>query len=154
MSRQRAKTAAMHAGDRPLPGFDRTLGFELIGLEHGRAVFETDAGVEHHNPADRVHGGFLAGLADSAMGFAYGSTLDEGQACTNVDVSIRYLRPVWTGRLRAEGRVVKRGRTTGLAEADVTDATGRLIARATSTFLTMPESEIDDRTRRRERENE
>ncbi len=138
----------MRTGDEPLPGFDRTLGFELVELDEGRAVFETEAGVAHHNPADRVHGGFLAGLADSAMGFAYGSTLDEGEACTNVDVSIRFLRPVWTGRLRAEGRVVKRGRRTGLAEADVTDTDGRLIARATSTFLTVAESEIDDRSRR------
>lgn len=143
----------MRAGDAPLPGFDRTLGFELVDVEDGRAVFETEAGPEHHNPADRVHGGFLAGLADSAMGFAYGSTLDEGEACTNVDVSIRFLRPVWQGRLRAEGRVVKRGRTAGLAEADITDETGRLIARATSTFLTMPEAEIGDRGRRGKQEN-
>lgn len=135
----------MHAGLEDLPGFDRTLGFRLVELDEGRAVFEADASADHHNPADRVHGGFLAGLADSAMGFAYGSTLDEGEACTNVDVSIRFLRPVWQGTLRAEGRVVKRGRTTGLAEADVRDADGRLIARATSTFLTLPEKDVDER---------
>jgi uncharacterized protein (TIGR00369 family) len=129
---------AMRRGQRPLPGFDRTLGFKLVELDEGRAVFETEADERHHNPGDRLHGGFLTGLADSAMGFAFGTTTRPGESATNVEVKIHFLRPFWRGRLRAEARVVHRGRTVGMAEADVTDDQGRLVARAASTFLVLP----------------
>lgn len=52
-------------------------------------------------------------------------------------MKINYLRPFWTGSLVATGRVVKAGRTIGLAECDVTDAEGRLVARAMSTCMTL-----------------
>jgi uncharacterized protein (TIGR00369 family) len=50
---------------------------------------------------------------------------------------MNFLRPVWRGLLRAEGRVVQAGRTVGLVECDVRDAQNRLVARATSTCMTL-----------------
>jgi uncharacterized protein (TIGR00369 family) len=47
------------------------------------------------------------------------------------------LRPVWTGTLVAEGQVVKTGRTVGLVECTITDDRQRLIARASSTCMTL-----------------
>src|SRR5262249_53680821 len=46
-------------------------------------------------------------------------------------------RPVWNELLRAEGRVVQRGRTIGYTECDVTDENGRLIAKSNSTCLVL-----------------
>lgn len=46
-------------------------------------------------------------------------------------------RAAWRAELRAEGTVVQRGRTVGLGECTMTDAGGRLVARATSTCLTL-----------------
>lgn len=47
------------------------------------------------------------------------------------------LRPVWTGKLRACGRVVGRGRTVGLAECEIADDQGRIVAHATSTCMAL-----------------
>jgi uncharacterized protein (TIGR00369 family) len=47
------------------------------------------------------------------------------------------LKPVWTGKLVATGRVVKVGRIVGLVECDIVDATDGLVARATSTCMTL-----------------
>jgi uncharacterized protein (TIGR00369 family) len=71
------------------------------------------------------------------MGIAYASTLAEGETFTTLELKINFLRPFRTGRLTATARVVNSGRTIGLAECDVTDAEGRLIARATSTCMTL-----------------
>ena len=49
----------------------------------------------------------------------------------------RLLVDGWTGLLLAHGRVVQRGRTVGMTECDVVDEAGRLIARATSTCMTL-----------------
>ena len=87
-----------------------------------------------------VHGGVLATLADSATGLAYRTVLEPGMTFTTIQLSLTYLTAGRAGRLVARGRVVKRGRRTGYAEADVVDGEDRLLARATALLAVMPES--------------
>ena len=115
---------------------------ELIGLEeprfeNGEAIMELEAGEQHSNPMGTLHGGILCDLADATMGMAYFSQLEEGETFTTLELKINYLRPFWTGRLIAHGRVVSRGRTVGMTECEIVDERGRLIAKATSTCLTL-----------------
>ena len=84
-----------------------------------------------------LHGGILCDLADVAMGMAYASTLDEGESFTTLELKINFLRPVREADLVADGVVVSRGRTVGLAECAIVDERGRLIAKATSTCMTL-----------------
>jgi len=113
------------------------IGFRLTSVEPGKAVFELDAGPQHANPMGTLHGGVLCDVADAAMGIAYASTLGESESFTTLELKINFLRPFRTGKLIATARMVKAGRTIGLAECDVTDADGRLIARAMSTCMTL-----------------
>ena len=121
------------------------VGFRLISVEHGKAVFELEAGPQHRNPMGTLHGGVLCDVADAAMGVAYASTLGDGESFTTLELKINFLRPFWDGRLTATARMVKSGRTVGLAECDVTDAEGRLIARAMSTCMTLRRDSGDGR---------
>ncbi len=89
----------------------------------------------HHNPMGTLHGGVYCDLADAAMGYAYASTLGEGESFTTVELKINFLRAVRHGKLTAEARVVKAGSTLGYVECDVTDQDGRLVARAASTCM-------------------
>jgi len=130
-------------GELPPPPVATLIGFDIKSIEPGRVVMEMTAGPQHANPMGTVHGGILCDLADAAMGMAYASTLDEGESFTTLELKINFLRPVWSGTLVAEGIVVQRGRTVGLAECSVTDETGRLIARASSTCLTLREPQQD-----------
>jgi uncharacterized protein (TIGR00369 family) len=84
-----------------------------------------------------LHGGILCDVADAAMGIAYASTLEEDESFTTLELKINFLKPVWNSKLTAEGKVVKRGRTIGLTECDVTDEKGSLMARASSTCMTL-----------------
>jgi uncharacterized protein (TIGR00369 family) len=117
--------------------FADLLGFTITAVEPGRAVISFDAGERHANPLGTLHGGALAGIADSAMGVAYAATLAEGETFTTLELKINFLRPVWTGRLTATGRLIQGGRTIGLLECDVIDEHGRLVAHATSTCMTL-----------------
>jgi uncharacterized protein (TIGR00369 family) len=98
---------------------------------------EMEVEERHSNPMGTVHGGILCDLADAAMGMAYYSTLADGESFTMLELKINFVRPFWRGKLVANGRVVSGGKTVGLAECDVLDADGRLIARATSTCMTL-----------------
>jgi len=127
----------MIAGTAPSPPVAKLVGFQVVEAEHGRAVFVLDAGPQHANPMGTLHGGILCDLADAAMGIAYASTLDEGESFTTLELKINFFKPIWTARLTATAHVVKRGKIVGMTECDVVDEKGSLVARASSTCMTL-----------------
>lgn len=124
-------------GESPPPPIATLIGFTLTSIEPGQAVIDFQATKRHANPMGTLHGGVLCDIADAAMGTAYASTLEEGETYTTLELKINFLKPVWNAKLRAVGRVVKQGRTVGLVECDVTDERQSLVARATSTCMTL-----------------
>jgi uncharacterized protein (TIGR00369 family) len=108
------------------------IGMILDEIGDGRAVAFLQAGPQHANPMGTLHGGVLCDLADAAMGMAFVSTLAAEESFTTLDLQIHFFRPVWQAKLRAEGRVVHRGRSVGYLECDVHDHNGKLIAMASS----------------------
>jgi uncharacterized protein (TIGR00369 family) len=128
---------AMLRGEIPGPLANRLIGFDLVKVEPGRATFEMEAGPQHANPMGTLHGGILCDIADAAMGVAYASTLQEGESFTTLELKINFFKPVWNARLRAEAHLVKRGKTVGMVECDVLDEGGNLVARASSTCMTL-----------------
>jgi len=126
-------------GELPAPPIARTLGFVLTEVGDGFAVFEGDTGPHLLNPMGAVHGGWALTLIDSATGCAGASLLAPGVAYATVETKANFTRPILadTGRVRAEGRVVSRGRQVITAEAKVTDASGRVLAHGTSTLLAL-----------------
>jgi len=119
------------------PPVAELLGVEVERAENGESLATMVAEERHSNPMGTIHGGILCDLADAAMGTAYFSTLGPGESFTTLELKINFLRPFWTGRLVARARVVSRGRTVGMTECDVEDDAGRLIARASSTCMTL-----------------
>lgn len=123
----------------------KAMGLELADITLDRAVMEFDAGEPHHNPAGTLHGGILCYAADTAMGFAWASGIQSDETFTTIEMKINFFRPVWTGRLRAEGNVIRRGKTVGYAECDVKDSEGRLVAKSSSTLMTLKGEKAADR---------
>jgi uncharacterized protein (TIGR00369 family) len=107
----------------------------LTAVTDGSATFEMPATSELYNPNNVVHGGALASLADSAMGFAVFSTLQPGENFTTAELHVNFVRAVTaeSGMLRSIGRVVHRGQQIAVAEAEILDRQNQLIARASST---------------------
>lgn len=114
----------------------RTLGFDLIHVEPGVAVFEGETGEHLYNPMGTVHGGYFATLLDSALGSAVMTRLPVGKIYTTVQLNVNMIRPAFahTGKLRAEARTIHFGRTTATAEATLLGLEdGKLYAHGTTT---------------------
>jgi len=128
---------AMIDGKLPAPPIAQTLGFWLAEVGDGYAVFEGDTGPHLLNPLGTVHGGWALTLIDSATGCAAHTVLPAGVGYTTIETKANLSRPIKhdTGRVRAEGRVVTRGRQIMSAEARVLDAAGRILAHGTSTLM-------------------
>jgi uncharacterized protein (TIGR00369 family) len=108
-----------------------------VSAKNGQATVELQADKRHWNPMGTLHGGILCDIADAAMGIAYASMLDDDESFTTLELKINFIKPVWDANLRAIGQVIKKGKTVGLVECSVFDEKDQLIARASSTCLTL-----------------
>lgn len=135
-----AQLLAMRDGELPHPPIMDTLGFTDLRPERGRVVVEMPAAEFHYNPLGGVHGGVISALLDTAAACAVHTTLAVGELYTSLDLTVKFLRPVTveSGLLTCEGTVIQRGRRTALAQAQLTDGQGRLVAHATSTCMIFP----------------
>ena len=128
----------MMRGELPAPPVAGLIGFEVVIAEPGRVMCRMETSVEKHaNPMGTVHGGILCDIADAAMGLAHASLLEEGESFTTLELKMNFLRPVWNATLTAVGEVVKAGATVSLVECTITDERDRMVARASSTCLTL-----------------
>lgn len=127
-------------GTLPAPPIADLLGFDLTHAEKGKAVFEGLPEYRHYNPIGVVHGGFTMTLMDSCMSCAVQTTLAKGEIYTTLEVKVNLVRAITkdTGLIRATGRLIHRGRTTGTAEGDVRDGAGNLLAHGTTTCIIFP----------------
>lgn len=127
-------------GKFPAPPITETLGFALSEVDEGRAAFTGEPQERHYNPIGTVHGGFAMTLLDSALACAIHTTLAKGEAYTTLEIKVNLVRPLTrdTGPVRAEGRLIHRGRTLATSEGDIKDSSGKLYAHATTTCMIFP----------------
>ena len=126
---------AMMSGELPHPHMNETLGFDLMEVGDGHAIFQGVPHLRYYNPMGTVHGGWYSTLLDSALGCAVQSKLPAGRAYTTAELSINIVRAAShkTGPLRAVANVIHSGKQIATAEAKILDAEGRLYAHGTTT---------------------
>src|SRR6201997_855506 len=125
------------AGPFPPPPIGEIIQMRVVDVENGSVTFTCTPDASMYNPLGMVHGGAVCTLLDTAAACAMHTTLPEGVGYTSVEIKVNYLKAVTvaSGPLTAVGAVVKAGSRIGFAEGKVTDASGNLVATATSTLL-------------------
>ena len=132
---------AQIAGELPMPPVHHLLGIRPTAAAEGEVSFAMPSSGWLASGFGSVEGGFLAFLAYSALASAIQTTTEPEMAHVPVDLKINFLRPVFPdpalGDLTATGKVVHRGRTLSVADAEVFGVDGKRVAigRGTSMFL-------------------
>ena len=128
---------AMVDGRIPAPPIATVMQMDLVEIGDGSAVFEGRPGEQFYNPIGVVHGGWPATLLDSCMGCAIHTTMAAGARYTTLELKVNYVRSVMadSGTLRAEGRVLHRGRRTATADGRLVDGSGKLYAHSSTTCI-------------------
>jgi len=116
--------------------FHRLIGLELIRAESGEAEMRLPWRDEfgRADGSDWYHGGVLAALIDIAGDYAIASRLERWVA--TIDLRVDYLRPALKGDLTAAARAVKVGRTVGVADVELRDAKGAVVAIGRAAYST------------------
>lgn len=108
----------------------------MVWLGKGQARLRMEPELKYTTQDWRLHGGVVATLLDIAMHAAI-HTL--GLLCLTLDMNITYLSPAISSEgLDIEGKVLKAGKTVAMAEANLYDEQGRLLATGRGTFTTRP----------------
>ncbi len=119
----------------------RAAGLKLVEAEPGRTLLEMRAAEEMTNYQGVCHGGFIALLADSAMGSALATVLPDGEKHMSFDLKLSFMRPVQIGQaVRATGTVIHHGRRTAVGECRL-EVGGDLVGTASASFIVyLPEN--------------
>jgi uncharacterized protein (TIGR00369 family) len=123
------------------PSCDLTLGMVCIDKsEPGRTVWRMVADERFGNPVGIVQGGFLAAFADSSMGAASVTFAGDRKVFSaNAEMKISFLKAVPVGsELTCTAFVISGGKRAAFVEAEVVDGDGRLVAKASSTYILTP----------------
>jgi uncharacterized protein (TIGR00369 family) len=117
------------------------LGMEMlsVSIAEGRTRMRFKVKREFCNPMGNLQGGFYAAMMDDAAATAIIAHSGERIVVPTLEFKISFLSPARVDTwVYVEGRVVKRGRTVAFAEADMTDESGKLLARMSTTCLPQP----------------
>jgi uncharacterized protein (TIGR00369 family) len=116
--------------------FNKWMGLRVLSLDDDKIEIGLTWREEMvSNPAARVtHGGILAALIDAAADFAVAAKV--GAPVPTVDMRVDFHRAAKPGDLKAVARVVRLGGTNSVAEAQVFDREGGLIASGRGVYFT------------------
>ncbi|MCX7175210.1 MAG: PaaI family thioesterase [Proteobacteria bacterium] len=110
------------------------LGVKAELNDEGRPVVSVELRPELMNSYHVSHGGVIMTLLDVAMAMAARTSFQHKGGVMTVDMSMSFLRPA-TGRVVAQGRVLRGGRSLYFCEAEAQDASGQMIAKSLGTFM-------------------
>lgn len=113
----------------------KLLDYRIVDVEPGRVVLDWEVPEVLVNPAGIAHGGFLVALLDDAAGLAAASRYPRFVPQLTVHLATDFIAPVLPGLThRVEGRLVRGGRSTNLADALLRGPDGTLLTRCTGVF--------------------
>ena len=110
------------------------LGFDVESVQEGRAIFRLDVRPRHKQIHGVVHGGILAALADTAAAIAAYTVIPRGVEIATLELKINYMEPVPGGRVKADARVLRKGRNFIVTECEIFNEDGSLAAKSLLTF--------------------
>jgi uncharacterized protein (TIGR00369 family) len=118
-----------------MPPISRLLGWRLIDLKPEEGVIKVgfEGKPEFCNPSGFIQGGMLSAMLDDTMGPA-AFIMTEGKLYTpTIAMTVNFISPGKVGAFVCEAKVVQMGKTVVFVEAKLMDASGTLVATATST---------------------
>jgi len=115
------------------------LSMEIKDLQWGTCLLEVKLGKKHLQPFGKVHGGAIASVVDAAAFWAAFPQVEKGKGLTTVEMKLNYLAPAQKGKLVAQGRCIRMGKTLALGETQVRNGEGVLVAHGIATMMVVPD---------------
>lgn len=132
---QRRLNSVVRISDLETGNYWRHIGMTTIEDIDGKIQIVMEINENLKQFYGNVHGGVIAGLLDSSIAVAVNQQLASGEGASTVEMKINYLRPVNGGTLKAEGKVIQKGRKIIVGQGEIKDDAGNMVAFGTATFM-------------------
>lgn len=109
----------------------------------GTARLEYEARPAMCHSGGVVQGGFVTGWIDAAMAHAAIARHGEGVTPMTLEIKVSFFAPVRPGLVIAEGWAERDGKRTGFYEGHLTDADGKVLAKASATMLLADRARVE-----------
>jgi len=113
--------------------FGALIGLNFSEYKNGYSRCALEVNDKLLNPHKVLHGGVVYSLADTGMGAALYSDLDDDELCATIEIKIVYFAAVTSGTLTCETKVIHRSKRIAVLESEIKND-GRLTAKAMGTF--------------------
>jgi acyl-CoA thioesterase len=114
------------------------MGIELGTYGNGEAELFMPVRPDMHNGVGWLQGGLFTALCDEAMALALFTVLEEGTGIATISESTSFLQGIRIGRIKATGKVIKKGRSIAFMEGHVKSEDGKILAKTSASFAIMP----------------
>ncbi|WP_087689679.1 PaaI family thioesterase [Pandoraea sp. PE-S2R-1] len=140
-----AATPATLSAEQVQQAFDKStfiawLGMRVTGIDHDAQTLDVEIpfqnAFERGSGTRQWHGGPLAAVIDTVGDFAVGMLV--GRGLPTVNFRVDYLRPAIDTDLRAVARVRRLGKSIGVADVDLFNSQGGLVAIGRASYATLP----------------
>jgi acyl-CoA thioesterase len=121
---------------KELKGFDPfgdLIGLTFTSCEDGSSQCVLQVDEKHLNPHRTLHGGVAYSLADTGMGGALYTRMEEDELCATIEIKIVYFRAVTSGTLTCDTELILRSKRIATLESAISND-GNLVAKALGTF--------------------
>ncbi|MHB8511946.1 MAG: PaaI family thioesterase [Actinomycetota bacterium] len=115
--------------------FAKWMGFEVVSFGEGSSELSLELEPHHLNPGGIIHGGVIAAMLDGAIGLALRTKAGLRSSHVTVQLNVQYVGMTGSGRVTAKGTATHLGSRIETGEGIMLDHSGRVLARASATFL-------------------
>jgi len=119
--------------------FWNLIGMKIISINESSCSLELKVKKKNLHSHDRVHGGVIASLIDSSIGYAAHRAIPAGLGTNTSQLSVNYLRQAEIGEtIRALAKLIHCGTTTVVGICEVSNQKGERIAYGMATMIVKP----------------
>jgi uncharacterized protein (TIGR00369 family) len=115
------------------------MGAWLVEVQPGRVVIELPYSTRVTQQQGLFHGAGIGAIGDSAGGYAALTLMPEGSEVVSIEYKINFVRPAKGQLLRADGHVLRAGKSVSVSRVDVFAVDGQaapaLVAVLQATFM-------------------
>lgn|SRR5574341_557719 len=122
--------------------FAQNLGMKILKLQAGYAELGLAYQKRITQPYGFMHGGAIAGLADTVAASAIYTLLDVKDKMVSIEMKVNYLAPVTKGKIVANAKVIHKGKKTAVTDVEIKNSDGELCAKGIVTYMLFPGGKI------------
>jgi uncharacterized protein (TIGR00369 family) len=114
----------------------KLMGMRLTKLNPGRAEMRMRISKKLTQDTGIAHGGVIAALVDSVIGFALWSLVKQTDQIVTIELKVNYLAPARPGLIKATGKILRKGGHIAFGTSEVRNHRGLLVATGSATYMT------------------